>query len=174
MRYLILFAILACFLAGLTSRLANRFGDIRAAPVPDRDPPTAARASQPVSASPRTVTVRRDHFGNFQVEGAVEGHRLAFIVDTGASVVTLNSSDAARLGLHPGPRDYTLKLTTANGAILAAPVELATLEIGDIVVRQVRAVIVPTQALGKNLLGLTFLSRLRRFEYRDGRLLLEE
>ena len=41
-------------------------------------------------------------------------------------------------------------------------------------VRNVDAVVAPDEALRENLLGLSFLSRLRRFEYREGRLVLEE
>jgi aspartyl protease family protein len=41
-------------------------------------------------------------------------------------------------------------------------------------VRNVDAVVSPDEGLRENLLGLSFLSRLRRFEYREGRLVLEE
>ena len=41
-------------------------------------------------------------------------------------------------------------------------------------VRDVQAIVMPEEALNENLLGLSFLSRLRRFEYREGRLILEE
>jgi len=41
-------------------------------------------------------------------------------------------------------------------------------------VRNVAAVVLPDEALSENLLGLSFLSRLHRFEYRAGRLVLEE
>ena len=45
---------------------------------------------------------------------------------------------------------------------------------GDLIVRDVAAVILPDGALSDNLLGLSFLSRLRRSEYSDGRLVLEQ
>jgi aspartyl protease family protein len=47
-------------------------------------------------------------------------------------------------------------------------------EVGDLIVRDVAAVILPDGALSDNLLGLSFLSRLRRSEYSDGRLVLEQ
>ena len=56
----------------------------------------------------------------------------------------------------------------------AAPVELDRVEIDDLVVRNVAAMVMPDGALSDNLLGLTFLSRLRRFEYSDGKLVLEQ
>jgi aspartyl protease family protein len=47
-------------------------------------------------------------------------------------------------------------------------------EVGGIMVRDVQAVVMPDEALGENLLGMSFLSRLRRFEVADGKLVLEQ
>jgi aspartyl protease family protein len=172
MRGLMPFAIIACLLAGFAPRLADRVGG--------RHPAGAGSAPDPslvapaVAAGPRSVVIAPAANGHFDVEGMVDGRRLNFIVDTGASVVTLNSEDAARLGLHPAERDFTAALSTANGVIRGAPVRLNMVEVGDIMVRDVAAVIVPVEALPTNLLGLTFLSRLHHFDYRDGKLRLEE
>jgi aspartyl protease family protein len=96
------------------------------------------------------------------------------MVDTGASVIALTASAAATLGIHPTQRDFAAEVRTANGAVRAAPVRLDMVEIGDLVVRDVAAVVLPDEALSENLLGLSFLSRLRRFEYSDGKLVLEQ
>ena len=40
--------------------------------------------------------------------------------------------------------------------------------------RFVDGLVLPDEALSKNLLGVSFLSRLRRYEYANGRLLLEQ
>jgi aspartyl protease family protein len=96
------------------------------------------------------------------------------MVDTGASVIALTASDAARLGIHPAQRDFTAEVRTANGSVRAAPARLDRVEIGDLTVRDVGAVVLPDGALSDNLLGLSFLSRLRRFEYSNGRLVLEQ
>jgi aspartyl protease family protein len=58
--------------------------------------------------------------------------------------------------------------------VRAAPTQLDTVEVGDLLVRDVAAVVLPDEALSDNLLGLSFLSRLRRFEYSDGKLVLEQ
>ncbi len=63
---------------------------------------------------------------------------------------------------------------TANGTVRGAPVRLDMVEIGGLMLRNVTAVVLPDEALSENLLGLSFLSRLHRFEYRDGRLVLED
>jgi len=175
MRNIFLLAIAACVIAGLVPRFADRLVGTRAVQANPNDRAAAApERAAPVSAGPRTVTIRRNRGGSFEIEGAVDGRHLDFIVDTGASVVTLNSGDAARLGFHPAERDYTLKFNTANGQIRGAPVHLDMVEVGGVMVRNVPAVVLPEEALHGNLLGLTFLSRLRRFEYRDDRLVLEE
>ncbi len=56
----------------------------------------------------------------------------------------------------------------------AAPATLDKVEVGDLVVRDVAALVMPDEPLSDNLLGLSFLSRLRRFEYSGGRLVLEQ
>jgi aspartyl protease family protein len=96
------------------------------------------------------------------------------MVDTGASVIALTQRDAGRLGYHPAKRDYVVAVRTANGTVRAAPVSLGMVEVGGVMVRNVDALVMPDEALSENLLGLSFLSRLRRFEYREGRLVLEE
>jgi aspartyl protease family protein len=118
--------------------------------------------------------VPRDARGHFQVEARVDGRSMGFMVDTGASVVALTSSDAARLGVRPAPRDYTIEAKTANGTVRAAPAQLDAVQIGGITVRDVPAMVLPDSVLSENLLGLSFLSRLRRFEYSNGRLVLEQ
>lgn len=171
MRILMPFAIAVCILAGLVPRLADSV-----AGRPARVVPVAANEATAagLTAGPRSVVIERAPNGNFDVDGAVDGRRMSFVVDTGASAVTLNSDDAARIGIHPAEREYSAALNTANGVVRGAPVRLNMVEVGDIMVRDVPAVIVPSEALRTNLLGLTFLSRLHHFEYRDGRLRLEE
>ena len=70
--------------------------------------------------------------------------------------------------------DYTATVSTANGKIKAAPAKLDRIEVGDITVYDVPALVLPDEALGENLLGVSFLSRLKRYEYADGRMVLEQ
>ena len=80
------------------------------------------------------------------------------MVDTGASVIALTARDAAMLGIHPAESEYVALVQTANGTVRAAPVTLDRVEIDDIVVHDVAAMVLPDSALHDNLLGLTFLS----------------
>jgi aspartyl protease family protein len=120
------------------------------------------------------VVIPPSRNGHFRVSGRVDGRHVDFMVDTGASVIALKSEDAAMLGIHPVQRDYAGMVRTANGAIRVAPVELDTVEIEDLEVHNVAAVVLPPGATNENLLGLSFLRRLRRFEYADGKLVLEQ
>ncbi len=110
----------------------------------------------------------------FASEGRVDGRQLEFMVDTGASVIALTADDAAQLGIHPADSEYTVLLKTANGTVRAAPTTLDMVEIGDIMMHDVAAVVMPDGALSDNLLGLSFLSRLHHFEYSEGKMVLEQ
>jgi aspartyl protease family protein len=143
-------------------------------------PATAVRqvhAAAPVSggdARSRSVAIARNGRGHFDIDGRVNGRRIGFVVDTGASVVALTARDAARLGIRPPPSAFTVDVKTANGVVRAAPARLDVVEIGNLQLRDVSALVVPNDALTDNLLGLSFLSRLHRFEYSDGKLVLEQ
>lgn len=167
MRALFIFAGLLFAVGALVARYADRLTPARP------EPQTMAVAVPAPSVNSRTVTIARDGRGQFMVEARVDGRRLQFMVDTGASIIALRESAAARLGIHPLPRDYTVQVQTANGIGRAAEVRLNTVEIDGIVVRDVRALVAPDNALGENLLGMSFLSRVK-FSHDRGRLVLEQ
>jgi aspartyl protease family protein len=128
---------------------------------------------EPVSSG-RSLTLDADRQGHFKVDARIEGRHLDFMVDTGASLVIIRESDAAQIGIRPMRSDYTATVSTANGKIKAAPTKLERIEIGGITVYDVPALVLPDEALWQNLLGMTFLSRLKRYEYASGRMVLEQ
>ena len=161
------FAIVALVVAGIVPRYYTSMnGATVAAPAA---PPEAAAPA----ANNRTMTIARGQNGHFSVGAEVDGRHMEFLVDTGASVIALRERDAARLGIHPAQREYTANVSTANGIVRAAPVELNRVDVGSLTVRNVQALVLPDEALGQNLLGMSFLSRVR-WEHRDGRLVLEQ
>jgi aspartyl protease family protein len=139
-----------------------------------RTPTAMAAAPEAVSApaNSRSVTLKRADNGHFHVEARVDGRRINFMVDTGASHIALRESDAAHLGIRPTPRDYTVRVATANGEGRAARAELRVVEVGDIAVRDLVALVHPDQALDMSLLGMSFLARVR-WTYDRGKLVLE-
>ena len=143
-------------------------------PAPANAAPRKASAETVAQATSRSLSIPRDARGHFQTDGRIEGQRVDFMVDTGASLVALNEKSAARFGLRPLRSDYNATVTTANGTIKAARTRIAMIELGGLVVRDVDAMVLPDEALSENLLGLSFLSKLKRFEYANGKMVLEQ
>src|ERR1700757_4418740 len=73
---------------------------------------SAAPSAPPPQAALRSLSIPRDGRGHFLAEGRIDGQRIGFMVDTGASVVALNESSAARFGLRPSSGDYNATVTT--------------------------------------------------------------
>ena len=169
-----LFLIVACvvlILGGYAVRYIDRTVSGNAAPRAAAVQVDEPR--QPVSSG-RSLTLDAGRDGHFQVDARIDGRHLDFIVDTGASLVILRESDAARAGIRPMCSDYTATVSTANGKIKAAPAKLERIEVGGITVFDVPALVLPDEALGVNLLGVSFLSRLKRYEVANGRMVLEQ
>lgn len=176
MKQIIAFAFFAMLIAGIMPRVMSHVGQDQVAEAKPamRAEPAPRAQQQPMQSGYRTVTVQSSRGGHFQVEGAVDGRRVDFMVDTGATVVALRERDANKLGIFPRPTEYTGRTSTANGVIAVAPVRLSSLEINGIRVYDVAAVVIPDQSLSVNLLGMSFLSRVRRFEMANGRLVMEQ
>jgi len=170
MRNIMIFAAIMIGLGTFMAQMADRMSSASATSAPRATVAVAMTAP----AGGRSFSIPRDGRGHFQAEGRVDGQRIGFIVDTGASVVALNETSAARFGLRPSRSEYNATVTTANGTIKAARARIAMLDVGGLVVRDVDAMVLPDEALSENLLGLSFLSRLKRFEYANGQMVLEQ
>jgi aspartyl protease family protein len=175
MRSVITFAAFALAAGVIVPRYAAQTHSANPAPTMMTAHPMAAVApAAGGAADTRSVTISPGSNGHFEVEGRVDGRRMDFMVDTGASVIALTERDAGMLGIHPAESEYSAMVKTANGVVRAAPVQLNMVEIDDIMVRDVAAMVMPDGALSDNLLGLSFLSRLHRYEYSGGKLVLEQ
>lgn len=113
----------------------------------------------------QSVTLNADTRGHFITMGSINGGSVRFLVDTGATFVSLPAAEAKRLGI-----DYLRgqrgQMQTANGIATAYRVKLDTVKIGDITVNNVDAVVSENDALGVTLLGMSFLNRMEM--KRDG------
>ena len=171
MRNIVITAAIMAGLGVFMAQMAEKFTPAAASTAPARQADTSPA---PVQSGLRSLNIRRDNRGHFATEGRIDGQRIAFMLDTGASVVALNESSAARFGLRPTPGQYTATVSTANGTIKAARTQIPMIEVGGLIVRDVDAMVLPDEALSENLLGLSFLSKLRRFEYANGQMVLEQ
>jgi aspartyl protease family protein len=128
--------------------------------------------SEPEVGQGGEVIVTRRLNGEFAVTGRVNGQRVTFLFDTGASVVVLTGADARRAGIDTSGLSFDVPVTTANGAALAAEVGLDEIAIGPIVMHSVRALVARPGALEESLLGMSFLERLKSYTVERGRLIL--
>jgi aspartyl protease family protein len=105
----------------------------------------------------RQIVLSAESGGHFFSSGTINGKTVRFMVDTGATNVAMSQEDADRIGLDykNGPRGMT---RTANGVIPVYGTSLTSVRVGDVVVYNVDATIVPGQ-MSHVLLGNSFLTR---------------
>src|SRR5450755_4275667 len=117
----------------------------------------ARRAASP-AAEAKDAVVRTNDNGSMVADGEVNGMPVRFVVDTGATFITLSAREASRLGI-----DYRtgqkVAMETANGSAIAYRLKLDTVRVGDMAVHNVEAVIMDGNALPVALLGMSFLNR---------------
>jgi aspartyl protease family protein len=135
---------------------------------------TAAQPQEPKAAFGGEVRLKSDARGHFVFEAYVNDRPATFMADTGATLVVLTYEDAARLGLSPQRLDFSARVETANGVTHVAPVVLDRVRVDDITLRDVDAIVAERGALGTNLLGMSFLGRLRSFAKQGSELVLEQ
>ena len=120
------------------------------------------------------VTVTRSADGHFRIQGAVNGTPVTFLLDTGASLVLLTAEDASRAGIALEGTDFSLPVSTANGMTHVAPVSLDLVTVGSVEETHVVGAVAPAGSVPTSLLGMSFLSRLYRFEITGDRLVLQQ
>lgn len=121
-------------------------------------------AAQAPGNGPAKAVLTADGQGHFLTTGNINGTTVRFLVDTGASMISLGASDARRIGIDPskGRRGMT---QTANGQVAVSLVKLDTVRVGEIVLNNVDA-LVHSQDMPIVLLGMSFLNRMEM--QRDG------
>ncbi len=110
------------------------------------------------------VVLTADTQGHFYTTGTINGTSVRFIVDTGATMISLGATDARRIGLdfNRGQKGMT---QTANGQSVVSKVSLDTVRIGDVTLHNVDALIHQNE-MPMALLGMSFLNRMEM--QRDG------
>lgn len=106
----------------------------------------------------KTVTLAPDSRGHFVTDGMVNGAHVRFLVDTGATMVSLPSTTATRLGIdfRRGRRGVS---QTANGVATVYNVMLDSVTVGDVTLLNVEGLVHEAAGLDMALLGMSFLSR---------------
>lgn len=118
------------------------------------------------------VELRRGWDGHYRADAEVNGVPVRMMVDTGATIVLIPEELADDFGLDLGALDYSLPVATANGPSAVAPVRIASLRIGSIVLHGVDAAVARPGRLQFPLLGMSFLERMHETSFRGDRLIL--
>jgi aspartyl protease family protein len=118
----------------------------------------------------REIRLQRNRYGHYVASGHINNRSVEFLLDTGASDVSVPAGVARRLGLRRGaPVNYE----TANGNITAYATRLPVVRLGNIVLTDVRASINPHLAGDEILLGMSFLKQIE-FTQRGDSLILRQ
>ena len=120
------------------------------------------------------VTLQAGDHGHFETEADINGRSVEVMVDTGATLVALTYEDAERAGIFLKSSDFTHSVATANGTAKIAPIQIGTVSIGGITVRNVPGAVSEPGKLHRTLLGMSFLGRLSRVDMRSKTLVLHE
>ena len=131
--------------------------------------PQVGLPAQRVAGSETRVPLAPD--GHYWIEAMVGGEPRRFLVDTGATLTAVSDDFAKRSGIEPSPGRMPVQLRTASGALTARLATIPEFAFGNIVARDLDAVIVPGMD-GMNVLGMNFLSRLKSWRVEDGELVL--
>ena len=130
----------------------------------DRQHNPNARLGADSSAPLKEVVLRRNRMGHYIAPGRINGRAVEFLLDTGATDVSVPQALANKLNLTPGP---AMSTQTANGVITTYATVLDSVSLGNIELSGVRASINPSSASNGVLLGMAFLKHLELVQRGD-------
>ncbi len=132
--------------------------------------PNKALGSRTLDNGIAETRLLQNRQGHYLANGAINGYEVVFLLDTGASTVSVPQSLARRIGLKEGP---VTRSQTANGTISTYRTRLDSVELGAIKLRNISASINPHMQGNEVLLGMSFLRKLEMVQ-RDGSLTLRQ
>jgi aspartyl protease family protein len=127
--------------------------------------PGSAMTVEQSSGGLTEVRIRKRLDGHFTANTEINDAKISMIVDTGASTIVLRPEDAKKAGIDVEKLNYRVPVLTANGRTTAARVRLEEVSIGPLDRKGVDALVARPGALTQSLLGMSFLSRLRSYEF---------
>jgi len=108
-----------------------------------------------------TTRVYRTPEGMYQTGGSINGYPVDFLVDTGATLIAMNRTQARRLGIDYEAKGEPGMSSTASGEVRTYYVTLKQVKVGAIELRDVEAAVIDKDAFPADiLLGNSFLNRL--------------
>ena len=124
----------------------------------------------PLDTPPPTsrLTVHADPRNQFMITALANGAPVRFLVDTGATLVVLTAKDARTAGIDLRDLVFNEVVHTSNGMVRAASVLLREIRVERLSIRDIRAAVL--EKADQSVLGMSFLSRLKSFQLRQGTL----
>lgn len=120
---------------------------------------------------PNTVSFPVSSDGHYYIQAEVNGVRILFLADTGATHIVLSPRDAVKLGLEPETLKFDRYYETANGLVRGSSIRISDFTVGSIHLTDIGAS-VNEAAMRNSLLGMTFFKQLKGYEVRDSVLTL--
>lgn len=131
--------------------------------------PQLGMPAQSVSGNETHIPLSSD--GHFWINATINGVERRFLVDTGATLTAISPATAVAASVPAKQLRQTVNMRTANGAIRAEVASIEELRFGNVVARDLDAVIAP--GLGDtNVIGMNLLSRLASWRVEDRTLIL--
>lgn len=122
-------------------------------------------------AADGSMRIKKDESGHYRVWASVNGKKILFLVDTGATSTVLNPRDAANANVEVDSSGFPVISQTANGLAEGRRARIAKLEVGPISRKDFPAEV--AEGLGDtNLLGMSFLSSLKGWRVEGNELIL--
>ena len=133
--------------------------------------PVSAAPGAPEAGDRRRIVLHAGSNGHFRTQGQINGRSVTFLVDTGASAVSIGAAEADAIGL-PYKNGQRVLLNTANGQSVGWMVQLNNVRLGSIDVYNVEALVTPAP-MPYVLLGNSYLTRFQMTRTND-QLVLEQ
>jgi len=105
-----------------------------------------------------SVTLAPDSRGQYVTDGQINGSHIRFLVDTGATLISMSAADAQRLGVDFRSGQRTMAVVADGRQVPSWRVKLDSVTVGDITLFGVDALVSDT-GIGAALLGMSFLNR---------------
>lgn len=118
-----------------------------------------------------TVSIQSSN-GQYLTTGSINGRPVSFLVDTGATSISMSMADARRLGVSVD-RSNPVYVGTAGGQVIGYPVLLNSVKVGGLKASYVHGIVLESGFTGEILLGMTFLKHVN-IKHEKGFMILEQ
>ena len=134
----------------------------------ERNPNADPQSS--INGEVREVVLKQNRYGHYHTTGYINGSEVEFLLDTGATDISVPEHLASRFGLE---RLYEMEMSTANGIAKGYGTKIQSARIGNIELTDLNANINPNVDDNTVLLGMSFLKRIE-FTQRGDTLILKQ